>query len=140
VDIGEQIVRRHLEERDREGANGPLLALMRSNGSLPKATALLREFIEETIPATVGRLLPGDAETRASLVAVQLLGLTYVRDILGVESLRRRSSDELAVLLGPLVTAVLTTPLPVPRTPGAPGLRPRHQPGPDGRPRRGRPK
>lgn len=109
--IGERIVLRFVEAREREGPHGALLSLLRSATTRSEAATVLRRFIEETVPGSVKKFLRGWAEERVALVSAQLLGLALSREILHVQSLQRLSASDLSRIYGPRITETLRSPL-----------------------------
>jgi AcrR family transcriptional regulator len=105
---GEFIVRSFLELWGEEEGKSPFLGLMRSATSNPRAAALLRSFIEqEIVPFIRDRLQRNAADTRAGLVASQLLGLATLRYILRVEPIASASVDDVAKMVGPTISRYL---------------------------------
>jgi AcrR family transcriptional regulator len=106
--IGERIVRTLLENLDNSDRT-PLVTLTRSAPTDTRSAALLREFIDREITDRLAALLDTpDAELRAGMVNVQILGLAVARYIVRVEPIASASVDQLVTTFGPLVQHCLT--------------------------------
>lgn len=107
-DLGERLVRTLLENLDASD-RAPLVTLTRSATTHDESRALLREFIEREITARLAELVgTPDAVWRASMVNVQILGMTVARYIARIEPIASASVDELVARFGPLVQECLT--------------------------------
>ncbi|MGW7531683.1 TetR/AcrR family transcriptional regulator [Amycolatopsis sp. NPDC054798] len=103
--LGERVVRTLVENLDASGRT-PLAMLTRADD---QADALLREYIDREITGRLAKLLDTpDAAFRASMVNVQLLGLTVARYVVRIEPIASASVDELVSRFGPLVQRCLT--------------------------------
>ena len=81
--IGETLVRHFLEQWEGETAGGGLPVLLRSAASNPEAAQRLAEIFSAQVLPVVARVgSPETAQTRAGLVASQLLGLALTRYVL----------------------------------------------------------
>ena len=107
-DLGKRLVRTLLENLDASD-RAPLVTLTRSATTHDESRALLREFIEREITARLAELVgTPDAVWRASMVNVQILGMTVARYIARIEPIASASVDELVARFGPLVQECLT--------------------------------
>ncbi|ATY16800.1 TetR family transcriptional regulator [Amycolatopsis sp. AA4] len=103
--LGERIVRTLVENLDASGRT-PLAMLSRADD---QADALLREYLDREITGRLAKLLDApDAEFRAGMVNVQLLGLAVARYVVRIEPLASASVAELVSRFGPLVQHCLT--------------------------------
>jgi AcrR family transcriptional regulator len=110
---GERLVRLFIRIWDSEANREPMLGLLRSAVSNPRAARMLREFISR---ALLGRVAPAlgspDAALRAALVGSQVVGLAMFRYVLKVEPLASAGEDELVAAVGPRFQEYLTGDLP----------------------------
>jgi len=106
--IGERLVRTLVESVDASGRT-PLAMLTRSARPGDQAETLLREYIDREITSRLAALLgTPDAEFRAGMVNVQLLGITVARYLVRIEPIASAPVDELVSRFGPLVQSCLT--------------------------------
>jgi AcrR family transcriptional regulator len=113
--VGAHLVRTALGLWESAEVKDTFIGLLRSAVTSEQASVMLREFISDTILATVARATgleerwsPAEAEFRASLVATQMLGLALTRLVLGLPAVADASVDELAATVGPAVDRYLT--------------------------------
>ena len=113
--IGSHLVRTALTLWESEGIKDTFLGLMRSAVTSDQAAVMLREFISDTILATVAKATgldkqwsPAEAEFRVTLVASQILGLALTRLVIGLPAVASASVEELAASVGPSVERYLT--------------------------------
>jgi AcrR family transcriptional regulator len=113
--IGVHLVRTALTLWESEGIKDTFLGLMRSAVTSDQARVMLREFISDTILATVTKATGMDkrwsaeeADFRVTLVASQILGLALTRLVIGLPAVASASVDELAASVGPSVERYLT--------------------------------
>jgi AcrR family transcriptional regulator len=106
--IGERVVRTLLENLDRSDRT-PLVILARSAPTHDESEALLREFVAREITDRLAALLDApDAELRAGMVAVQVLGLAVARYVVRIGAVVDAPVEELVARFGPLVQRCLT--------------------------------
>lgn len=106
--LGERIVRTLLENMDTTD-RAPLALLTRSAATHGEAETLLRQYIDKEITGRLAAMLDSpDAELRAGLVNVQLLGLTVARYIARIEPIASAPVDELVTRVGAVVQYCLT--------------------------------
>ncbi|WP_033289014.1 TetR/AcrR family transcriptional regulator [Amycolatopsis jejuensis] len=106
--LGERLVRTLVSNLDASD-RAPLVTLTRSATTHDESATLLREFIEREITGRLATLIATpDAEWRAGLVNVQILGLAVARYIARVEPLASASVEELVSRFGPVVQHCLT--------------------------------
>jgi AcrR family transcriptional regulator len=100
--IGERLVRTLLENLDRS-----------DRAPLPLVTGasqetLVRDYVDREITGRLVSLLDGpDAEMRAGMVNVQLLGLTVARYLLRLEPIASAPVDALVSRFGPLIQEIV---------------------------------
>lgn len=90
----------------------PLVALLRSASTDPRAAALLRQLFARQILSQVAVTLPRqDAELRIALIGSALFGAALFRYILRVEPLASASSDQVGRWLAPMLVRYMAEPL-----------------------------
>jgi AcrR family transcriptional regulator len=110
--LGERLVRTLVENLDASDRT-PLVTLTRSATTHDESETLLREFIEREITGRLAALVgTPDARWRASMVNVQILGITVARYVARIEPIASAPIDELVARFGPLVQRCLTGPPP----------------------------
>jgi AcrR family transcriptional regulator len=126
--IGAQLVRTALTMWESAELKDTFLGLLRSAVTNEQASLMLREFISETILATMARVAgpdghapPAEADYRAAMVATQMLGLGLARLVFRLPAVVGASVDELAATVGPAVERYLTGEI---ELPGSAGGRP----------------
>jgi len=119
--LGAHLVRTALTLWESAEVKETFLGLLRSAVTSEQAGVMLREFIADTILATVAKATgldkqwsPAEAEFRATLVATQMLGLALTRLVLGLPGVAEVSVNELAAAVGPSVDRYLTGDIGVP--------------------------
>ncbi len=122
--VGAHLVKTALTLWESAAVKDTFLALLRSAVTSDQASVMLREFISDTILATVAKATgldeqwsPAEAEFRASLVATQMLGLALTRLVLGLPAVAEATVDELATTVGPSVDRYLTGDIGLPDRP-----------------------
>jgi len=107
--LGERVVRAFLDiwEADTPSA-APLMAMLRGAIVNDRASAQLREFLQERllVAAVASRDLD-DATLRAGIVSSMLVGLVVGRGVVGVPTLAGADRETLIALVGPAVHSVL---------------------------------
>jgi AcrR family transcriptional regulator len=113
--LGAHLVRTALTVWESAGVKDTFVGLLRSAVTSEQASAMLREFIADTILTTVAKATgldrqrsPAEAEFRATLVATQMLGLALTRLVLRLPGVADVTVDELATAIGPSVDRYLT--------------------------------
>ena len=116
--LGERLVRVTLRMLDDPETRDQLADMVKDGAGATKATAALREFFEtEMVDRVVAALGVPDARMRVVLVTSYLMGVATSRYVLQVEPLASASEDAVVAMVGPMVQATLTTP--IPSVPGA---------------------
>jgi len=116
--LGERLVRVTLRMLDDPETRDQLADMVKDGAGATKATAALREFFEtEMVDRVVAALGVPDARMRVVLVTSYLMGVATSRYVLQVEPLASASEDAVVAMVGPMVQATLTTP--IPSAPGA---------------------
>lgn len=104
---GERVVRAALTAWD-EAAHSSLIALLRSAMGDESVVRMLREYLQNEILGPVAARVPQpDAETRAALLAAQMVGLVVTRYIVRLEPLASMPRERVVALLGPQVQRLL---------------------------------
>jgi len=107
---------------DATPGQGPMMAMLRSavahDDSAVRLRSLLLRVVFRPLAAGAGAA-DGDADSRAALVASQVVGLAFARYVLRLEPLASASADELVPLLAPTLQRYLTGELRGGRGPGA---------------------
>jgi AcrR family transcriptional regulator len=114
--FGERLVRRFLQVSEADEPRNRLAALARSAAIDSEPAGLLRAFIEDEFAVEMAERLgmkPAEARLRASLIAVQLVGIAVVRHHVRVEPLASASAETVVAWLAPTVQRLLTETLPV---------------------------
>jgi AcrR family transcriptional regulator len=113
--FGAHLVRTALTLWETAGIKETFLGLLRSAVTSDQAAVMLREFISDSILATIARFTgndrqtnPAEAEYRAAMVATQMLGLGLARLVLGLPAVTGASIDELAASVGPSIERYLS--------------------------------
>jgi AcrR family transcriptional regulator len=116
--LGERLVRVTLRMLDDPETRDQLAEMIKDGAGATKATTALREFFEtEMVDRVVAALGVPDARMRVVLVTSYLMGVATSRYVLQVEPLASASEDAVVAMVGPMVQATLTTP--IPPAPGA---------------------
>jgi len=111
--LGERLVRVTLRLLDDPETRDQLAEMVKDGAGATKATAALREFFEtEMVDRVVAALGVPDARMRVVLVTSYLMGVATSRYVLQVEPLASASEDAVVAMVGPMVQATLTTPIP----------------------------
>lgn len=88
-----------------------VLARLRSASSHAEAAALVRGQVSRDLELLTRSLTDDRPETRAVLVGVQVVGLAFVRYVVGVEPLASMDVAELVAVLAPIFQHLLVGPL-----------------------------
>ncbi|MBU9764233.1 TetR/AcrR family transcriptional regulator [Mycobacterium sp. TNTM28] len=112
-EIGARLVREVIERWDQGGSFDPLLTIFRSAEIQPLARKLLHDSLAGPVAHRVAAEFGVDnAELRAELVTVHLVGLAFARYQLKIEPMASASVDDLVAWVGPTVQRYLTDPNP----------------------------
>lgn len=112
--VGEALVRHFM---DRWGDDDALQVLLRTGVTNQAAAERLRTVFVTQLAPTVAALTgtagpPGQAESRAALVASQILGMALCRYILRLPPAVAMTDDDVVAWLGPTVQRYLTADMP----------------------------
>jgi len=88
-----------------------VLGRIRSATTHPEAADLVRELVAEDMGLLVSAIAEDRPEIRSRLVGMQVVGLAFVRYVVGVEPLATMPADELVELLAPVFQRALVGPL-----------------------------
>ncbi|SOD63074.1 transcriptional regulator, TetR family [Streptomyces zhaozhouensis] len=109
--FGESFTRLFFGVWENPTTRGPLLALFRSAANNDTAAAIFRGAITDHLLSRVaGALSEPDAELRAELAAMQLVGVVLGRYVLGLEPLASTDAEVLIRRLAPVVQHHFTGP------------------------------
>lgn len=112
-EIGARLVRDVVERWDAGASFDPLLTVFRSAEIKPLARKLLHDSLAGPVAHRVATEFGvDDAELRAELVTVHLVGLAFARYQLKIEPMASASIDDLVAWIGPTVQRYLTDPNP----------------------------
>lgn len=112
-EIGARLVRDVVERWDAGASFDPLLTVFRSAEIQPLARKLLHDSLAGPVAHRVATEFGvDDAELRAELVTVHLVGLAFARYQLKIEPMASASIDDLVAWIGPTVHRYLTDPNP----------------------------
>ena len=108
--LGEALVEHFIRRWDLGGEGGELAALLRAAGTHAAARERMGEIFQRQLTPLVRAAAPDDAvDSRAALVASQMLGLAFVAFVLGASL---PSPSALITVVGQTVQAYLTGPMP----------------------------
>lgn len=93
---------------DRWDGDETLMALLRAAVTNPAAAERMREIFAGQLGPLVLAIAPGDAPTRAGLVATQVLGVALTRYVLRLPPVVAMDRDEIVAWLGPTLQRYLT--------------------------------
>lgn len=109
--IGQAIVKHFLQRWEGEYGHDILRLLMRSAATNPAAAAQMRAIFADQVAHMVASVVPPqEAGTRAGLIATQVLGLAYVRNVVKLSE-PALDIDALARTIGPTIERYLFEPI-----------------------------
>ena len=108
--FGERLARYVVEKEGAGDGFDPMLVLLRSAPN-ERAAVLLREVLDEQLVGPLARWLGGDkALERAGLIAANLFGLAFMRNVVRSGSLAEGGSEDLISLVAPVVQSYVDGP------------------------------
>ncbi|MBP2453430.1 TetR/AcrR family transcriptional regulator [Mycolicibacterium lutetiense] len=111
--IGERLVRDVIQRWDEGASFDPMLTVWRSAAIQPLARKLLHDTLAGPVAEQIAAQFGVDnAELRAELVTVHLVGLAFARYQLKIEPMASAGIDDLVAWIGPTVQRYLTEPNP----------------------------
>ncbi|WP_166903871.1 TetR family transcriptional regulator [Mycobacterium sp. DL440] len=111
--IGARLVRDVIQRWDEGASFDPLLTVWRSAAIQPLARKLLHDTLAGPVAQQIAAQFGVDnAELRAELVTVHLVGLAFARYQLKIEPMASATIDDLVAWIGPTVQRYLTDPNP----------------------------
>ena len=110
--LGQTLVSHFLERWEGDGSYGELQALLRASVSHEGARDALTGIFERQLRAPIERTGVSDAQTRAALIASQMLGLALGRYILSLPGLAILNRQSIVALIAPTIQAYLDVALP----------------------------
>lgn len=107
--LGERMVRVFFAAWDGPDQRERIVALLVSAATSPEGARMLREFVVREILGRVVERIPGpDPALRAELAAAQMIGVAFIRYVVGVEPVASASPDRLVELLAPTLQRYIT--------------------------------
>jgi AcrR family transcriptional regulator len=113
--LGPRLVRAALTLWESDDVRETFIGVLRSAVTSEQAAVMLREFIADSIFATLAkvagladRFSPAETEYRLGMAATQMLGLAMARLVIGLPVVAAASVDELAQAIGPTIERYLT--------------------------------
>ena len=108
-EIGARLTRVFFEAWEQPDSRAPLLAILRGAASHEESATLVRQFIQGQLYRQIADELSGpDAELRIDLAMAQLLGIAYLRYVLGVHPMASTSITELIAKVTPVIEVHLS--------------------------------
>ncbi|HEU5044324.1 MAG TPA: TetR family transcriptional regulator [Nocardioidaceae bacterium] len=96
-------------------ARNTVTGVIRAAASEKPAAEMVREMITTRLLLPLARRVGGtDPELRAALLGSQIVGLAFVRHVVGVHPLAQADRDRLVAAIAPVLDHYLTGPLPDP--------------------------
>ncbi|MDP4014643.1 MAG: TetR family transcriptional regulator [Candidatus Nanopelagicales bacterium] len=115
--MGERLVRGTFEMVSDEQSRQELIDLFQSGIAAGKASADLREFLEESVIDRVAGVVGiPDARMRAALISSHLIGLATVRFIIRLEPLASAPEDDVVRMFAPIIQDLLDPTKSIPGT------------------------
>jgi AcrR family transcriptional regulator len=106
--IGERLATVFATLLETPATRAVLMGRLRAAAAEPEAASLVHELVSRDLGRLAEAISDDRPETRAALAGSQLVGIGFVREIVGVEPLPSLSRAELAALLGPTLQHYLT--------------------------------
>ncbi|GIH91106.1 TetR family transcriptional regulator [Planobispora siamensis] len=107
--LGERLIRRYLSIWDDPVAGPRLHAVMQAAASSPAAGGILKDFmVAEVLQPLAEHVTGDDAETRAVLLASQMIGVAITRYVLRVDPMAALTTDQLVTAVAPTLQRYLT--------------------------------
>jgi len=117
--VGERLAGFLLSVIEADPAGSPIVGLARAAASEPAAARLVRDLVTARILTPLTEALGvEDAALRASLLASQVVGLTFARYIVGIEPIASLPREQVAAAIGPTLQHYLTGDIGAPPTQG----------------------
>jgi AcrR family transcriptional regulator len=103
-DVGRRLALHMLRTWEDPRFRDPVLAIVRSAMTEPDGGRLLREFVETQLLAVTATVARGpDPQRQVTLAATHLVGVVMARHVIGLESVRSATVEQLADEIGPTV-------------------------------------
>jgi hypothetical protein len=91
--------------------SSPAVSLMRAAATNEEAARMMREFVADALLAHATDLVAGpDAQRRLSLAVSQLIGIGFMRQIIGLDTLEQATIEELVTAATPAIQTYLDSP------------------------------
>jgi AcrR family transcriptional regulator len=108
-EIGARLTQVFFGAWEQPDSRAPLLAILRGAATHEESATLVRQFIQTQLYPRIAAVLEDPkAELRVDLAMAQLLGVAYLRHILGVEPIASTPTDELIARIAPVISAHLS--------------------------------
>ncbi|MGH3507404.1 MAG: TetR family transcriptional regulator [Nocardioidaceae bacterium] len=111
ADLGARLADFILGMLEREETRRTITGIIRAAASEEEAAARIRDMLASRLLTPLARNVGADdPELRASLVASQVVGLTFARHVVGIPALQTADRDRLVQLLGRAFDVYLASP------------------------------
>lgn len=111
ADLGVRLADFILGMLEREETRRTITGIIRAAASEEEAAARIRDMIAGRLLTPLAKNVGADdPELRASLVASQVVGLTFARHVVGIPALQTADRERLVMLLGRVFDVYLTSP------------------------------
>ena len=111
TDLGVRLADFILGMLEREETRRTITGIIRAAASEEEAAARIRDMIAGRLLTPLAKNVGADdPELRASLVASQVVGLTFARHVVGIPALQTADRERLVMLLGRVFDVYLTSP------------------------------
>lgn len=108
-ELGERLARLFFAVWETPESRDALVAMLRGAFTTEKAARTLREFFESILVERIAPTLDGpDARLRMGLAASHMVGVAVLRYVVGFETLRGATVEELVELVAPRLQAYVT--------------------------------
>lgn len=107
--LGERFARRFLGLWSDPAFREPMLALLRSATTSERGAQMLREFVASALLSRVASAVDApDAPLRVATAAAQLVGVVFLRYVIGVPPLATATDEQIVALVAPTLQRYLT--------------------------------
>lgn len=104
---GKRLIQHYLHRWQRDETGGGLAILVRTAATNDGAAQRMREIFREQVLPVVAAVAPDMAETRAALIASQLLGMAYCRYVVKMPALAQLDDEVIISSMGPTIQRYL---------------------------------
>jgi AcrR family transcriptional regulator len=110
-EVGRRLAEAVVGSLENPATRSIVLGRIRSSATHPDAVELVRELVSRDMAFLTSALTDDRQEIRARLVGVQVVGLAFVRYVVGIEPLASMPPAEVVDLLAPIFQRLLVEPL-----------------------------